>query len=179
MAEKEYVPPSKKRKLSLSLRNRFKAGTHDELEDLSKVKMTKNTIQSTRWAMKNFQDWFIGYNDRNPDNQCPDEILLPCCSVDTLSKWLCVYVAKARSQTGEAYPPTTVHSLLSGILRHTKSVNPMYPNFFDKNDPLFSTFNVTLDNLFKNLRSEGVGATSKHTQGISAQEENLLWTSGV
>ena len=148
------------RKLSLLLKNRFKAATNDELEDLSKVKMTKNTIQSTRWTMKN-------------------EILLSSCFFDTLSKWLCVYVAETRSQTGEAYPPTTVHSLLSGILRHMKSVNPMYPNFFDKNDPSFFTFNVTLDNLFKNLRSEGVGATSKHTQGISAEEENLLWTSGV
>ena len=40
MAEKENVPPLKKRKLSLSLKNRFKAATNDELEDLSKVKMT-------------------------------------------------------------------------------------------------------------------------------------------
>ena len=53
MAEKEnvHVPPSKKRKLSLSLKNRFKAATNDELEDVSKVKMTKNTIQSRRWAI--------------------------------------------------------------------------------------------------------------------------------
>ena len=134
MAAKENLPLLKKRKLSLSLKNRFKAVTNDELEDLSKVKLTKNTIQSTPWAMKN-------------------EILLPSCSFDTFSKWLCVYVAETRSQTGEVYPPTTVHSLLSGILRHMKSVNPMYPNFFDKNDPSFSTFNVTMDNLFKNLRS--------------------------
>ena len=76
MAEKEnvHVPPSKKRKLSLSLKNRFKAATNDELEDVSKVKMTKNTIQSRRWAMKNFQDWFSGYNDGNPEDRCPDEI---------------------------------------------------------------------------------------------------------
>ena len=121
-----------------------------------------------------FSRLFFRCNDRNPDDRCPDKILLPSCSVDTLSKWLCVYVAKTRSQTGKANPPTTVHSLLSGILRHMKLVNPMYPNFFDKNDPSFSTFNITLDNLFKNLRSEGVGATSKHTQGISAEEEGVL-----
>ena len=102
--------------------------TNDELEDLSKVKMTKNTIQS-------------GFLDTTIEIQmitCPDEILLPSCSVHTLSKWLCVYVAETRSQTGEAYPPTIVHSLLSGILRHMKSVNPMYPNFFDKNDQRYT-----------------------------------------
>ena len=90
------------------MKNRFKAATNDELEDLSKVKMTKNTIQSTRWAMKNFQDWFFGYNDRNPDNQCPDEILLPSYSVDTLRKWLCIYVADKKEEK--------VSKILSGVV---------------------------------------------------------------
>ena len=49
--------------------------------------------------MKNFQDWFFGYNDGNPDDRCPDEIWLPSCSVHTLSKWLCIYVAETKSFT--------------------------------------------------------------------------------
>ena len=54
--------------------------------------------------------------------------------------------------------------------------NPTYLNFFNKDDPAFSTFQVTLDNLFKCLRSDGVGA---HTETISSSEENELWASGV
>lgn len=128
--------------------------------------------------MQNFTDWFSGYNTRNPDNPRPDEVLLPSCPAKVLSKWLCVYVAETWSHTGEVYPPTTVYSLLSGVLRYMKSENPFYPNFLDKNNPAFSTFTVTVDNLFKNLRTSGVGATSKQTEGISKEEE-LLWTSNV
>ena len=36
-----------------------------------------------------------------------------------------------------------------------------------------------LDNLFKSLRSDGVGSTSAHTEGISKEEEDTLWQSGV
>ena len=125
MAEKENIPPVKKHRLSLSLKSRYRNATCVELEDLSKVKMLKNTSLSTRWAMKNFTDWFSGYNTRNPDNPCPDEVLLPSCPAEVLSKWLCVYVAETRSHTEEAYPPTTVYSLLSGVLRYMKSENPI------------------------------------------------------
>ena len=98
---------------------------------------------------------------------------------EVLNKWLCVYVAETRSCSGEAYPPATVHSLLSGILRHMRSQNPMYPNFLDKSNPNFSAFTTTIDNFYKDLRSGGVGATSKHAEGISREEEELLWTSMV
>ena len=86
--------------------------------------------------------------------------------------------SRTQSHTGEAYPPTTVYSLLLGVLHYMKSENPFYPNFLDKNNPAFSTFTVTVDNLFKNLWTSGVGATSKQTEGISKEEE-LLWTSNV
>ncbi|XP_011403268.1 PREDICTED: uncharacterized protein KIAA1958-like [Amphimedon queenslandica] len=60
-----------------------------------------------------------------------------------------------------------------------KAQNPMYPNFMDKNNGSFNVFNTTLDNLYKKLRSEGIGSASKHTEGISKEEEDQLWSSGV
>ena len=179
MSEKENKrpPPSKKPRLSLSL-NRFKKASNSELQELSKPKMPKNTSTSTRWAMKNLTDWFNHYNAANQENQCPEEVLLPSCSAETLNKWLCVYAVETRSHTGEAYPPSTVYSLLCGILRYMKSENPMYPNFLEKSNPVFAEFTTTIDNLFKNLRSSGIGAT-KHTESISPEEEELLWTSKV
>ena len=56
---------------------------------------------------------------------------------------------------------------------------PNYPNFLEKSNPVFSQFHITLDNLFKSLRSDGVGSSSSHTEGISSEEEKLLWSSGV
>ena len=57
--------------------------------------------------------------------------------------------------------------------------NTVYLNFLDKDDPAFSTFLVTLDNLFKSLHADGIGTNPLHTEGISNEEENQLWTSSV
>ena len=70
-------------------------------------------------------------------------------------------------------------SLLAGILHHMRHSNPDYPNFLSKESTSFVSFQVTLDNLFKILRSDGVGADSGQTEGISSEEENTLWLSGV
>ena len=48
-----------------------------------------------------------------------------------------------------------------------------------KDDPDFITFHTTLDNEFKPLRNDGVGSSSSQTEGISSEEEDLLWSSGV
>jgi hypothetical protein len=57
--------------------------------------------------------------------------------------------------------------------------NPDYPNFLDKEDITFHTFHVTLDNLFKSLRSEGIGSSSSSTEGITSEEEEILWKFGI
>ena len=121
--------------------------------------------------MKNLTDWLNDYNKCNPS---PEEILSPSCESELLK--LCIFVTETRAHNGEKYPPKTLYSLLSGILR---TENPSYPNFLDKENPVFSTFRITVDNLFKVLRSSGVGATSSHTEGISNEEEETLWNSGV
>ena len=77
------------------------------------------------------------------------------------------FVTETRAHNGEKYPSKTLYSLLSGVLSYMRTENPSYPNFLDKENPVFSTFGITVDNLFKVLRSSGVGATSSHTEGIS------------
>ena len=91
MADKE------KRKLSLSLKNRFKNMSDSEFNELSKAKMP---TLSTHWAMRNFIDLFREYNVRNPDSKCPEKVPLPSCSAEVLNKWLSVYVAETRSHIG-------------------------------------------------------------------------------
>ena len=68
--------------------------------------------------------------------------------------------------------------LLAGILGHMRETNPNYPNFFSKEDPDFTSFHITLDNLFKSLRrADGIGTESSLTE--SREEENQLWTAGI
>ena len=175
------APPNKKSRLSLSLnkRQRFVPVAKETLDSMADLQVPKNTEISTRWAMKNFQDWHKDYNERNFGDQCPDKLLLPTCSKELLNKWLSVYVTETRSKDGSCYPPKSIYSLLTGIFRHMKNLNPAYPNFISKDDPAFSSFHITVDNLFKCLRKDGVGSESRHTEGISKEEENLLWQSNV
>ena len=51
-------------------------------------------------------------------------------------------------------------SLLAGILHCTCPSNPHYPNFLSKENPSFTSFHVTLDNLLKIHHNDVVGADS-------------------
>ena len=84
-----------------------------------------------------------------------------------------------RNNNGENYPPCSINSILSGILHHMRTENPNYPNFLSKQDPKFHSFKTALDNIYKKLTSDGVGAGSAHTESISPDEENQLWSTGV
>ena len=171
--------PSKKRKLSLSRKGkgRFSSVSEHQLTVMSKPRVPKNTEKSSKWAIGNLKDWFEDYNNRNPSDTCPSEILTPTCSKEILNKWLCVFINETRSRTGDPYPPKTIQSLLAGILHSMRILNPSYPNIFNKEDPAFSTFQVTLDNLFKCQRSDGIGAQSAHTETISS--ELYMYRSGL
>ena len=67
--EKENIPPKKKR-LSLSLKNRKDSGrfgntSKDTLQPMATFTMPKNSARSSKWATKNLQDWLVDYNLRN------------------------------------------------------------------------------------------------------------------
>ena len=50
---------------------------------------------------------------------------------------------------------------------------------FDKSDASFKTFQTAVDNLFKQLTSDGIGAEARPTEGISTEEEAVLWETGT
>lgn len=60
-----------------------------------------------------------------------------------------------------------------------RSANSESPNFLDKKDPRFKLLHNTLDTLFHNLHSEGIGRQTKHAEVISLEEEEKLWKSQV
>ena len=124
------------------------------------------------------KDWLSDYNSRHASSLCPD-VTSSSCSKEDLSKWLPVFASEARNQRGERYSPRTLYQIFCGILREMRIHNSEYPNFLNKKDPAFTRFLNTLDNLFNSLRSDGIGAKSSHTEGLSIEEENLLWSSGV
>ena len=132
MALNESEPPQKKAKLSLSLKRhqRFVETSKEEVESMSKAIMPKNTSANTRWAVKNFHEWFEDYNSRHEDDPCPDVVLTPSCSAPLLNKWLKVFIIETRARNGENYLPRSLYSLLTGLLRHMHAENLSYSKFF-------------------------------------------------
>ena len=79
----------------------------------------------------------------------------------------------------QPYPPKTLYQLLTGLHRHAITINPQTPHFLDKGNSAFLKLHNVIDNHFKALRKEGVGSESKHTEIITKEEENKLWTGGI
>ena len=83
--------PSKKRRISLSLKKkreapRFTLSTDEEIEAAAKGVVPANTSKANYWAKRNFQEWIPVLNESNPLDQVPD--LLPCNEPEIVSKWL-------------------------------------------------------------------------------------------
>ena len=50
-------------------------------------------------------------------------------NAEQLCQWLSFYVTETRSCKCEPYPPKSLYQLLSGLLRHCRSLNPSIHNF--------------------------------------------------
>ena len=63
-----------------------------------------------------------------------------------LSFWLELFFFEMRTKHGKEYNPNTLHHLVCGILRHTRTVNPSVDFFKDHE---FSGLRMTLDSEMK------------------------------
>ena len=88
-------------------------------------------------------------------------------------------VRLTRNTSGGRYPSSTIISLLSGLLRRSRALDPHCPNFLDSKDPQFKEMHSIIDRYFRELRELGVGAGVKHSSVISKDEESKLWEGGV
>ena len=86
---------------------------------------------------------------------------------------------ETRNGKGGEYTPATLLQLLASLLRHMHSHNPDTPNFMDRRNMQFQGLHGTLDNVFRKLHENGIGAKVKHAEVITKDEENQLWDSGV
>ena len=150
----------------------------DELSTLSKGLVPANTSRNTKWALKTFEEWRNARNLNFPQDPVPDNLFM-CTDPAVLSVNLSRFSVEARKSSGEHYPPSSIHQLLCGLLRHMREVNPHCPNFLDKKDASFRQLHHTLDVHFHKLHSDGIGRKVKQTDTISKDEEKRLWKSGV
>ena len=193
-AEGLCLAPRNKKKLKLSLSKRREAAAGKEnrensvrfefmdeakVEALSKKFVPKNTTTSTKWCVSTFNSWLRARNARETEENRVPMDLLQSNDAALINKWLTLYVAEVRKKDGSQYPPKTVYTLLTGLLRHMRSINPRCPNFLDTSDVDFAPFHNALDNILRELRSKGIGADSRQTEAFTTGDEDLLWESGV
>ena len=157
---------------------RFQMLSSEELGSLCKPNVPRNTQMSTKWALDNFHAWLSHRNSNaeSDTDKCPETLLEDMDSAQ-LNKRLVVYIAKTKNVNGESYPPSTLQSSLSGLLRHMRSIDDTQaPNNFAKNDPSFRELYFTMDSLYRKLRSEGVGAEKHSAEPFTIDDENKLWS---
>ncbi len=178
--DKENNPPKAKKKVSLSLKkkpdSRFAHVTSDDMCSFSAGYVPPNTEKCTKWSLKVFGDWIA--SRKGSDDECPVDLLVKQ-TPEELNNWLSRFVVEVRRNDGCPYPPRTIHQILSGILRHMRSINPMCPNILDRKDGRFRKISGSCEVVFRQLRQAGVGASIKHTATITMEEEQRLWESGV
>lgn len=151
----ELPPPTKRKRLSLSLRSkdRFKKPALDEeLSEAAKGVVPDNTKRRNAWAIRNFVQWAKNRSEETPSDPVPEDIL-ECNDPVVMSKWLCCYVLETRQENGQCYPPKSLYGLLCGIQRVTRD-NKVPFNFLDKKDIRFDDFHKTLDTVCSDLHSK-------------------------
>ena len=139
-----------------------------------KVLYPRTPQKNNQWALNNFQSWLQQYNKQQPEDPCPADVLLTK-EPDLLSKWLSLFVLETRKLDGSEYPPSDsmLHSEIhEGQCRRTF-------NIFNKADHRFRCFRGTCDSEFQRLYQNGVGVDVKHAEIITAEEEEMLWSTGV
>ena len=75
-------------------------------------------------------------------------------------------------------PPTTIHSLLSGLSREMLK-NKFRFAVIDRSDVQFRVLHLTLDSVSSELRSAGIGVSKMSTQVLFPELEDLLWENGA
>ena len=137
--------PGAANKKRLSLRRdskRFKLAKPKEIDELKQPNPPLNMKRSTNWAVKKSTN-LVGMAQsavEDKDELCPEIVVTSKCTVGLLNKWLPVYVMETRNKNCDPFPPKTLYSLLTGILRHMRTENPSYPNFLGKKTLLLSNF---------------------------------------
>ena len=96
-----------------------------------------------------------------------------------MNYWISRFVAEVQNRKGEPYPPRYIHQLLAGLQQYILDKNPNFPKLLDKQQTCFRDIRGTCDTVYRDLRSQGIGAKVRHAPIITPDEEEKLWLTEV
>ena len=120
------APPAKHPCLVAVNVDRFDFGKEDSYGKMLVPFVPKNTKKNNDWASKNFEECMENRNRAHPDNKCPSD--LPW-DTKAMAYWLPRFACETRNKSGGRYLATTIVSLLSGLQRRVRAVDPDAPNY--------------------------------------------------
>lgn len=174
-------PPAKKRRLSLSLKERASTSSRRFATPVSEVQYIEaaegvvpaNTKKNNDWGERVFRDWLEERNKLSPTDPVPEDLLAISDSA-VVSKYLRYFVMEVRTKDGTKYPPATIRCILSALNRiYRKNSAPF--SILDKGNPAFKELHLTLDRVTSDLHREGVGVNRKSAEVITIEHENIFW----
>ena len=148
---------------------------------MRKRAIPKNTRKITSWARTVWIDW-TEYR-QSIANVDADDSELPSFLINQMTKtelndWLSHFVVEVGRRDGELYPPNTLYQICCGLQRAIRETKPDW-NLFAQ--PEFSDYDYynNLDAQLKDSRTKGLGNNKRQAEPITAEEENIMWASGV
>ena len=134
-----------------------------KIEQARKKAVPKNTHKNTSWAVNIWKEWSA--HRRKVCTSFTEWLThLLITEPSQLDYWLSKFVLEARKGNGDHYPPDTLYSICSGLLRYIRETRPQL-NIFK--DPIFAGFQRTLDSEMKRLRALGLGVKKKQAEPIT------------
>jgi hypothetical protein len=158
---------------------RFAFTTSPNIQELKQKRVPKNTEKSTQWALRCFNEWKtsrIQSTGKGP----PDDIFSSSdISSKEVCKWLCHFFSEVRKADGSKYCPRSLSSLLAGLQRHIENISPTDAALrIQSSEGEFKPLHTLLDNLYKDLHTQGIGTSTVQSEVVSFEEEKQLWESG-
>ena len=130
------------------------------------------TVQDTKYGISVFEEWSKHRLTTGADIKELTDMTKP-----ELQYWMIRFVPEVRKQNGDVYPPSTLHHLCSGIMRHLRwSGQPELDIFKDAE---FCDFRGTLDAEMKRLQEQGVGSVKRQAEILTEADEETLWKKGL
>lgn len=107
-------PPAKKRRLSLSLKDRKKkqekfASDSPKVDKLKRKIVPRNTEKNTEWALKVFRDWMDWRKDQE-DKETPPPDVLMSEDGEAVCRWLCKFFTEVRKGMVSNTVPEAYHA---------------------------------------------------------------------
>ena len=181
----EPFKPQRKR-LSLSIKGRrkdktdtgarFSLQSSPEIDKYKQKVVPKSTLRTTKWAVDIFDQW-IGAR-LSSGSKVPPDNLLRSQDGKIVCEWLCRFFTEVRKADGDLYCPRSLSSILAGLQRHMQSTSP-YSLKIQDTEGDFKPLHVLLENLYKELHEQGIGAVKAQARLVTLEEEDTLWNTGA